>query len=730
MIKKLISAISLLALLLPEQAGANPAPLSAKVDYVSGFPNSNHPEICYWFVTKDQLENDRYLEIIDQLAEKGLFTMVFLTSRNGVDFYNTKKLHPIFARLVDHAHQRGLKIGLQLWPQKFKDLPLEDCERLIVEGEAILDGNGAATYTAHARNGRSTEQVLKSDLLRAYAFRRTGEGFYDPSTLQDVTDKCAVRGADNSSVQVEIKTDPSMKGRTVYLMTQHYYNYASGHSPRASESFVKALEAYRDIPFEGVGLDEFRNLPVTVPWELKKAGSVFRERYFSPPMAREYMADAGTSLERALFDMRYAPEGKPEVRIRAINTYMDVMRRGVMAVERTVYGTSKKIFGPGTFAGFHNTHHNDLTGDEVWVTGLNWWNIPRDYGQTDESNPFPTMLGVGFASPGNAMYNMYYNKSLDNLVEKSLGCLRYGIRTHYHAVNDVQGWGVSMEKPESLAAINPVERCARLLNRFNPSFPDVRLLVVFGTEALYNWYPDASKRGVYDIDDKLGIQEKADALWKAGYANVLVPSDLIESGKLRLNASGKPELNGHVFEAVVYLAPEYARESELSFLENYTGRGGKLMIDGTAKRDFQANDVTRRFAAIRNRAAAVGFAIDQVPKLGVSRNLLPDGCRNEDGSHVFTDLSSLRSSHPATFSVTLGGVTYSGLYHGLAAIRADNHGELEKFTAAGFRELRRNGKILFKLDQPADIFIVGKDGRYEAVIDDGNKNPKPQLETP
>jgi len=234
--KTIVSGMSLLSVLLlcQDQSHSAPTPPPAsKVEYVSGFPNSNHPEICYWFITPDQLKNDRYMAQIDQLADKGLYTMVFLTARNGVDFYNTEELHPVFAKLVDHAHQRGLKIGLQLWPQKYKDLPLKDCERLIVEGEATLDENGAATYTAHARNGRSGQQVIKSDLLRAYAFTRTGDGFYDPATLRDVTDKCVVRSTGNDSLQVEIKTDSSMKGKTVYLMTQHYYNYASGHSPVA-----------------------------------------------------------------------------------------------------------------------------------------------------------------------------------------------------------------------------------------------------------------------------------------------------------------------------------------------------------------------------------------------------------------------------------------------------------------------------------------------------------------
>jgi len=699
------------------------------VDYVSGFTNSNHPEICYWFFSKDQIQNENYLAMVDQLVDKGLYTMAFITARNGVDFYNTETMHPVFARLVEHAHQRGLKIGLQLWPRQGPTLPLEDCERLIVEGEVTLDANGAASYTAQARGARAPAQAVKSELLRAFAFQRKGDGFYDPTTLQDITAQCLVCRTNESTVQVEIKAGPAIKGATVYLMTQHYYNYASNHSPAAWKSFVNALESYRDIPFDGVALDEFKNLSINTESELRKAHRAFRERYYSPAMAREYAAETGTPLERALFDMRYAPEGKPEVRMRAINTYMAVMRRGVMPVETAVYKAAKEIFGPDTFVGCHDTVHNNLTGDEVWISGINWWNIPRDYGQTDEINPFSTMLGVGFANRENAMYNMYYNKSLNNVVEKSLNCLRYGIRTHYHAVHDIQGWGVSMEKPETLAAINPVERCARLLNRFNPSFPEIKLLVVFGTEAIYNWYPDASQRGVYDINDKLGIEEKGVALWNAGYLNIIVPSDLIESGKLRLNGKGKPELNGHVFDAVVYLDPEYARESELKFLEAYTKAGGKFMVEGTASHDFQANDITARFAAIRKQAVATRFDVDAISRLGISRNLLPDGCRNEDGSYVYTDLPSLKGSAPASFQMQLGGVTYSGRYHGLAAIAADSHGVLEKFTAAGFEELRRDGKLIFKLDQPADIFITGNDRGYVAIIDTDSKPIKPKLET-
>jgi hypothetical protein len=700
-------------------------PTDRTLEYVPHFANTNHPELCYWFVSPGELSGEKYISTLDKLADQGLYTLIFLTARERADFYDTEKMRPIFQKLVAHAHQRGLKIGLQLWAST-KPVALEHTERAIVEGEATLDENGAATYSAKARGVRNS-QPFKSDLLKAYAFVRTAEGFYDLATLTDITAQCRVSTPDKATVQVEIQGSPELRGRTVYLMTQHYYNYASNHDPEAAERFLQAIRAYRDIPFDGVALDEYTNLRIPPPWELKKLGGVFRERFYSLAMAKKYQATTGQPLERALFDMRYAPAGQPEVTMRAINNYMALMRQGTLNVERAVYRAAKEIYGPNTFAGVHATHHNALTADEIWVTGINWWTIPREYGQTDEHTPLPTQMGVAFAYPTNALFNMYYNKSLDDIVAKALGDLRHGIRTHYHAVNDVQGWGVDLAKPEVFAGINPVERCARLLNRFNPSLPDVKLLVVFGTEALANWYPDAASRGAYDINDKLATEEKARALWEAGYLNALVPSDLIESGQLRLNAAGQPTLNGRTFDAVVYLNPQYARESALNFLERYVVGGGKLMLEGEVTRDFSATDIAARFGKISRQAVAKKISVEEISKLGVVKKRLPDGCRNADGSYVFTDVPSLTNAQSASFTVRLGTNLFAGDYHGLAAIAADTAGRLTKFTAAGFTALRCNGQVVFSFDQPTDVFLVRHNGNLQIVVADERKAIKPQI---
>lgn len=267
-----------------------------------------------------------------------------------------------------------------------------------------------------------------------------------------------------------------------------------------------------------------------------------------------------------------------------------------------------------------------------------------------------------------------------------------------------------------------------MLNKFNPSLPEIKLLVIFGIEALSNWYPEYAERGVYDINDKLGIEEKAVEIWKAGYLNALVPSDLIVNNTLTINRDGKPEMNGHVFDAILYLNPQYAREPVLKFLETYQRNGGKLMIEGKADRDFSGNLISGRFKAIYDKATVTGYSIENLPQLGLKKNFIPDGCKNEDGSYIFTNLTSLRTDRPASFYVTIDGDVYSGEYIGLAVIAADKKSGVEKFAAAGCKSLSRNGEVILSFAKPADVFIERKNNIPAMIIADPEKANRPLID--
>src|SRR5262249_5382333 len=152
-------------------------------------------------------------------------------------------------------------------------------------------------------------------------------------------------------------------------------------------------------------------------------------------------------------------------------------------------------------------------------------------------------------------------------LKKAFGEARFGGRTDYLAWNDTRNGRINMADMKKYAAIRDVELKIRLLNQFKPAAPKLSVLVVFGMPALINWFPDANARSVWDINGQLGIEQKALAIWRAGYPCALLPSDFIDNGQITFDAQNHPAINGHHFDAMVFLDPQYAKETTLRFLD-------------------------------------------------------------------------------------------------------------------------------------------------------------------
>jgi len=281
------------------------------VRYINAFQNSNHPQVAYWFFTSGMMPEKNYKDKIDSLVKFSKYTLIFLTQRDGCDFYDTKTMHPVFQRLVAYAHQKGLKIGLQIWKSD-KGTLMENTDRLMQEGEVQLDDNGNAQYTVKAKGARNMNTLLKSELFTIYAFKKTADGFYDPATLKEIT-SLAKTQAGPDTVAVSIHAGHGLKGYTAYILTQHYYNSCSNFSDQAKSILLNAFKAYADIPFDGIGLDEYKNMTIARQKILDSTHDVFRERLYSLSMAKKMKAITGLDLNRVLFDMRYAPGGKPGI---------------------------------------------------------------------------------------------------------------------------------------------------------------------------------------------------------------------------------------------------------------------------------------------------------------------------------------------------------------------------------------------------------------------------------
>lgn len=703
---------------------------------VDTFANTNHPQVMLWFVDPSTFEGDQYLREIDHIAAEGSFDLVFLTFREGPPlfrdgalFYHHEKMRPIFRRLVARAAEKGIRVGLHFLPNEFQT-PDEAASALAAETECELDAEGRAELTGiqGAKDltapalGASSRRPFRAELLRVYLFRKDGAGFYVPGSLVDATDKYVRDLVENpESVQLRIEASAEFAGYSVYILTGHYFRYGDPFDAFTFSSFGDILERYSDIPFSGMALDEYGYIYREAPWERTPESAPVRERNYGRAMAEFYQAQTGKEMIRGLFDMRYAPSGQPEVRIQATNQYFEIHRQGPLRVERFFHDAAKRIYGQSAFIGFHNTAHNLLTNDEIWRTGIGWWELPRDYGQTDENIPYPVRMGVACSAPKDLLYDMYYVHDIQAYCAKAVEDARYGGRIHYHAYND-GGWGHDLKDPAFLNAIRPIEEKMKLLNRFDPPLPEMEVLIVFGYPALCNWYPNEGARNVYDINGDLYIMEKASEVWAAGYVCALAPSNAIDTGQITVSPTGEPLYNGRRFRAMVYLYPEYAKESTISFLEKYAARGGSLMIEGSATRDFDGNDIRERFNALCAKADFTSFSVANLAAMGARANTVSDGCRCSDGSVVMTDLASIQTGHPKTFRAKIDGDVYEAECIGLAAISSTRSEGLRKLAAGGLKELRRNGKTVVTLSAPADLYLT-RDGAkgWEAWIASADK---------
>lgn len=716
--KNRISLFSILSFVLT-CTGCSNAPV---IKYVDSFENKYHPQIVYWAWDNHTINNKQYLRDIDKIAGKSPYDMAFITSRfdNGIGLCDTTNMKPFLKEAVEHAHQKGLKIGLQIWTlNRTREFMLptrafekEDAEALMAEGRCLLDANGKGLVKNQATSARYN-QAFAAELSRVYLFREKADKVYEASTLVEAEPAwLTVKQNEDSVMVVSIQAPSEYAGYTAYVLTAHYYNFYDVFSPKHKQVFKEILDAYSDISFDGTALDEQGAMGIKPNW-VRGKGEIMTDRVWGDCFATCLKQQLPGDPLRLLFDMRYAPEGNSAIKIKAINTYFDLLSKGSVGVEQFFYDYSKKTFGKECFAGVHSTFHNVLYGDDIWTTGISWWDVSREYGQTDEYQPMPDRMGIGMSGNQPVMYNMFYHKEKERMYEEALNKAAYGVRIHYHGWNDSQGWGKNLEDDDFLEGLRPVEERLRILNLFNPVAPVLPLLVVYNLPYQFNWYPDKEQQNQLDIRN-CDMQSVAASVWKAGYPCASIPDTWIDRGLLTVTPEGKVELKGRTFDAVLFLNPQYARKSSFDFMEQLVDKGGRLMIQGTATRNFDGDDCSDLFQRII--AHSLPFSTENLPKLGIGQNMINNGIKLTDGSVVMSDYSSVENNENTNFSFNTDGHLYSGSYQGVFALKTNKDGDIDKLVCGNFQSLKRDGVEILSLDSPTDIVVLKKEGRYEIRI--------------
>lgn len=642
------------------------------------------PHPLVWQFDSASLKKKQYLRDLDFISQNTNVDFLNIACVDGVQLENLPQCHDAMKELVLYAHKLGLKVIFrQTNVEGFfnalvnsdPETPVEvdqaqifvldepgKAQGIVNDYEVVADENGCAEIEHKAKWARNKIRALRNRILKVYAFHKQTEGVYESGSLKDVTEKARVINSRTGYCQIEFDGGRELAGYTLFFMIVQYFNYYEFFGDSHWLADKALMDAYADVPFDGICMDERGYLALNTSGISCGMEEPFRGRLYTEYQEKFFTEKLNIDLKRLLLDMRYAPENDEKIRIRAINIYFEQLRKPIVRNEWLVAEYAKKLWGEDIYLACHNTFHNKLDNDEIWHTACAWWNLPRDFGHTDENITFPVRMGIMLAAPQPLMLDMYYSHNQEAYYNHIIEGAPFNCRQFHHAYND-QFWGQNFQDLKFVEKITKLDRKIAKLDSFQQFVPQMDLLIIFGNSAQNNWYPDHEDRNVWDIDGSLNIMPTADKIWKADYRCALVPDYAITDGRIKIEGK-QISFNGHVFSHCLFLQPRYAAKEVFDFLNQAGAAGVPIAAVGkNADIDFNGDPAELTIPCYRE------FNFSILESMGCPRSGIPDGCVYTDGSFVLVSRSGLLENIPQAIDMVIEGVRYTGINTGILAWR-------------------------------------------------------------
>ena len=555
-----------------------------------------------------------------------------------MDFLDTERFAPMFRGTVRELArgQVGLALDLRFYLGVSTTLPPGEQQGVVEAVHVELDGAG---------QGRTTlppTPVLFPAVAREVDARVLGVFDVQGQSVRRI-DAARARVRDGEVV-VDAGPDAEARGRTVAALVLRRFNHPDMFSGAYPRAFRRVLEAYRDVGLRGAALDEFAYLPLRPDqWRTTL--------FFSEASAVRFRETYGAELEDVIARMLLGPDGAG--RIRAALHYFEHHCRAIATVEDQFYQAVKQTLGPDAFVGVHPTNQTLASYDDMErsLTFVDWWAVPRDFGQTDEATPMAVRMALALRAGGPVWYNMFYHHDVEAIFDEIARCARYGGRVHFHAVND-RTHGHPLEQGDLLERLTAMARRLGPLDQHVRGVPELDTLVVLGWPAILLGEGTAYGEAMRFLN----------ALWEAGYRAAAVPTYALDQGELILDERGA-RYHGRSFSRVIVWHPEFARPALIAGLKRLFAGAARVQVVGPLTVGWDGEPLEAWPALASHATTAEAILTESGPARGEV------GVRFPGGLLVLVDRETLVHGGQAERVISVDGQPHRFSFSGCAVIR-------------------------------------------------------------
>jgi len=609
--------------------------------------------IIYWKWHDEMLTQAQIFAEIDSIVDRSCYTDLYVTTHWCQCGISHSSMPEMIRNTCDYLHMLGRRLIFEIDPRAEKKQFVDQYPHLRmgflywkeVSGTdkaflPIPQGQGGGMFFGEKQSG---------EVLLAVKTYRKKNGYILPESVKDRGLECTLRRM--VAQEVEVSLPALEEGEYAFVVVNSLVDFLDFFSNESRSFFRQLFAAYSTIPLDGVALDEM-GFPWHTEWNFSPSTYLLwnNSPLYSRNMAAQYQRQYGDDYaEECLY--RFCDHPQSPRRIRAINRYFEFIRKTVVDQETYFYETAKEIFGKDVFVGVHPTWYTIdevQNTPEIWKNGVDWWEVPRDHGFTDEITPYSVRLALAHKAKSPVFYNMWYSEGtllLDSYFPEMWRNVRYGGRTitlGYECIHEAN-LVLAMKTPGYLEQVSAIEERIVGVDRFQTAAAASDVLVIMGIEASANYL--LNQDGVGGWNSHNGIFKEcftvARDLFIHGYNCDLVADYEIYNGALQINEDGYLCYGTQQYSYAVFAYPQFAKREMLGFLKKLNASRTDYCVVGDYSVDFDGNDVAEEYRAlVRGRET---FAIR--PEIGdivalfpdtVATNRVQNGCIFQDGSIILT----------------------------------------------------------------------------------------------